>query len=157
MLEFLLQKDHFHYPEQMWVFLPLLVMCLWASYSDHKEHKVRRKILYGFGVIRFLLAYWYPVSLDTILGGFVGFISIFGLVYILYSKRMGGDIRLATVIGLWLGAAPMFIAWLIAMACLILGFVVVIFVLKQRAIISFAICLTIGTVCALLLPYIMGW
>lgn len=151
------QKDSVHYPEHMWVFLPLLIMCLLASYTDFKEHRISKKMVYGFGVVRFLMAYWYPVSLDTILGGFVGFILIFGFAYVLNSKHMAGDIRLSAVIGLWLGTAPMLAAWIIAFACLILGFVVVIFVLKQRKIVPFACCLTVGVVYALLLPYIMGW
>lgn len=158
MSEFLLPlKDYFHYPEHMWVFLPLLLMCLLASYTDFKEHKIRQKMVSVFLVIRFLLLFWYPVSLDTALGGLVGFSLLFGPAFVLNTNHMAGDIKLAFVIGLWLGAVPMFTAWVVAILWLIVGIVIVGPVLKRGKIVPFAPCLSIGVVATLLLPRMMGW
>lgn len=158
MLEFLLPlKGYFHNQEHMWVFLPLLIMCLLASYTDFKEHKIRQRMVSVFLLIRFLLFFWYPVNLDTVLGGLVGFFLLFGPAFVLNTNHMAGDIKLAFVIGLWLGAVPMVVAWVVAVLCLIMGIVIVGMILKKGEIVPFAPCLTIGVMVSLVLPYVMGW
>lgn len=103
----------FPYKEQLTVGL-LLSMCIFASMTDITENKVYNKMCIAYLVARLFACVVYPISLQTMIGGLVGFILLFAPAFILNTSHMAGDIKFAATLGLWIGPLPVLIALLSA-------------------------------------------
>lgn len=103
----------FPYKEQLTVGL-LLSMCIWASMTDITENKVYNKMCAAYVVARLFACVVYPITLQTMIGGLVGFILLFTPAFVLNTSHMAGDIKFAAVLGLWVGPLPILVALLSA-------------------------------------------
>lgn len=81
---------------------PLILIYLgMASYSDLKEKKIYDKLNTTFLAIRLLAAFAYPITLRSLIGMAFGFLIILVPAMIMLVP-MGGDIKFAAVLGLWI-------------------------------------------------------
>lgn len=70
--------------------------------------------------LRIAVVFWYPITLNTLIGGAVGFALLFIPAFILNTSHMAGDIKFAGVLGVWIGGLPVLCALLIATVLMIL-------------------------------------
>lgn len=73
-----------------------------ASYFDKKEMKIPNKLNLSFGIIRILLIPLVGIGFGNIYGMMFGFLIIL-IPAMIKNKPMGGDIKMMTVLGLYLG------------------------------------------------------
>lgn len=97
------------YSEPITVALFTLFLII-ATYTDLKATKIPDKLNAAFAIIRLLLIPIIGFTIYDFLGALIGFIGLFipGMVLM---KKMGGDIKCATVIGLYAGVylTPIFL------------------------------------------------
>jgi len=100
----------FNYSNTLAIFI-LLCFLIFNTYTDLKEYKIYNKSNLLLIILRLVLYPIFPLSLSNLLGGVFSFI-VFIIPAVMFMYRMGGDIKLATVIGFYLGlyTMPLFIA-----------------------------------------------
>lgn len=87
------------------VFLPLGVLLLICTYTDFKEKKVYNKYTYpfaGVGLLCHTMAYGVDGLVAALMGGIISF--VLGFIFFLTKGMRGGDVKLFTVVGIFLGA-----------------------------------------------------
>ncbi|WPS85487.1 A24 family peptidase (plasmid) [Brevibacillus halotolerans] len=89
------------------VFTTFLVL---ATISDVKTRKIPNMLNGIFMIARFILIPWLSFSMYDIAGGLVAFVALL-IPAIVKMQKMGGDIKMAGVIGLYTGVylVPVFI------------------------------------------------
>lgn len=91
-----------------YVLISLFSLLLIASYFDIKYKIIPDKLNLIFLVIRLLLSFIIGIKLDNIFGLIVGFLLVL-IPAMIKNKPMGGDIKLMTVLGFYLGVKNIFI------------------------------------------------
>jgi len=89
---------------QLFVLLPLGIILSIATFTDLKEKKVYNKLTYpsvGIG----LLCHTIALGWEGLLAGFLGALALFGASLLLFigGAMRGGDVKLLTVVGAFLG------------------------------------------------------
>lgn len=114
-------NDFFTFPVTNWIVVGILTsMLIWASITDIKYNKVYHKMDLLYLGLRIAVVFWYPITLNTLIGGAVGFALLFIPAFILNTSHMAGDIKFAGVLGVWIGGLPVLCALLIATVLMIL-------------------------------------
>ena len=148
-------SSFFILPDSIPVILMIVSLFMFASYTDIKENKVYQKMCLAYIILRILVYPLYPVTLDTLLGGVIGFMLLFLPAFILNTSHMAGDIKFSATLGLWMGGLPMLFGLLLGTAI----FIVTVFVRKKglMGIMPFAPFISIGCFLMIMLPYFVGW
>lgn len=73
-----------------------------AAYIDFKKHIIPNWLNLSFFVLRFALIPLYTLDMFHIYGAIFGF-AMFFIPALLLKQDIGGDIKMATVLGIWLG------------------------------------------------------
>lgn len=148
-------SDFFILPDSIPVILIIVSLLMWASYTDIKVNKVYQKMCIFYAVLRLAVIPLYPVTIDTFIGGFIGFILLFLPAFILNTSHMAGDIKFSAVLGLWMGGVPMLFGLLLGTVI----FIVAIIIRKKGllGIMPFAPFISIGCFLMIMVPYLVGW
>lgn len=148
-------SDFFILPDSIPVILIIVSLLMWASYTDIKVNKVYQKMCIFYAVLRLAVIPLYPVTIDTFVGGFIGFILLFLPAFILNTSHMAGDIKFSTVLGLWMGGVPMLFGLLLGTVI----FIIAIIIRKKGllGIMPFAPFISIGCFLMIMVPYLVGW
>lgn len=106
-------------PMQLLIYAPLFVFMGFASYIDSHELRIPDRLNLCMFFLRLLVIPIFPIEVTHILGGILGglFILIPAMIIL---KPMGGDIKFATVLGLWIGDVSIFIVMVISAITFIL-------------------------------------
>lgn len=80
----------------------ILIYLILASISDIKEKKIYDRLNLAFLILRLFAAYVYPISTRSLIGMIFGFLIIL-IPAMIMLVPMGGDIKFAAVLGLWIG------------------------------------------------------
>src|SRR5690242_13454132 len=96
-------------------YLPLLSLLIWAAIEDLKSRRIPNWLTFALalGGVASSLMFARPIGLgDAMLGMLVGF----ALPFVLFSLGAlgGGDVKLLAALGVWLGPAGAFRAFIIA-------------------------------------------
>lgn len=148
-------SDFFILPDSIPVILIIVSLLMWASYTDIKVNKVYQKMCIFYAVLRLAVIPLYPVTIDTFIGGFIGFILLFLPAFILNTSHMAGDIKFSAVLGLWMGGVPMLFGLLLGTVI----FIIAIIIRKKGllGIMPFAPFISIGCFLMIMVPYLVGW
>ncbi len=89
---------------QLYVLIPLGIVLLIATYTDLKEKKVYNKLTYpavGVGLICHTLA----LGIEGLISALIGAVALFAAALLLFigGAMRGGDVKLLTVVGAFLG------------------------------------------------------
>ncbi len=89
---------------QFFVLVPLAIVLLIATFTDLKEKKVYNKLTYpavGVGILCHTLA----LGIDGLVSALIGGVALFGAALLLFigGAMRGGDVKLLTVVGAFLG------------------------------------------------------
>lgn len=139
------------YTEQV-VFGLLFSMLIWASMTDILENKVYNKMCLTYAVARLCISFIYPITAQTLIGGFVGALLLFLPAFLINTSHMAGDIKFAGVLGLWLGP----IAIMIALVICTFTFIIISLVKKKglHGVLPYAPFISFGCLCTILLQYV---
>lgn len=91
-----------------YIFLPVLIFLLLASYFDIKYRKIPNKLNLLFFIIRFAMIPLVGFSASNIYGFLFGFFIIL-IPAMIVCKPMGGDIKAMAVLGLYLELLGIFV------------------------------------------------
>lgn len=80
----------------------ILIFLIYAAYTDIRERKVTNKTNLCFLLMRTILILVKPITADNLLGMVLGCIVILIPAMVL-NKKAGGDIKLTSVLGYWVG------------------------------------------------------
>ncbi|MBP1308771.1 Flp pilus assembly protein protease CpaA [Paenibacillus sp. 1182] len=81
-----------------------------ATIIDVKFRKIPNKLNLGFVLVRLILIPWFPFSILDLIGAVIAFIALL-IPAMVKNHKMGGDIKMAGVVGLYMGMylVPIFI------------------------------------------------
>lgn len=148
-------SDFFILPDSLPIILMIVSMLVWASYTDIKVNKVYQKMCLGYAILRVAVFPLYPISMNTVLGGVVGFLLLFLPAFLLNTSHMAGDIKFSAVLGLWMGGVPMLFGLLIGTIIFILAILI-----RRKGLLGimpFAPFISIGCFIMIMIPYLAGW
>ena len=144
-----------------WYMAPVIIFyILAASYTDAKQKKIYDKLNISLLILRLVSASIYPITSRHLIG------AIFGLLIILIPAMimnipMGGDIKFAAVLGLWISDSGIYVSLAIgAILFIIYGLAAK---KKRKEMVPLGPFISIGCLCimviyyALALPYILEY
>lgn len=89
--------------------LIIFVYLLLAAIFDYKNLRIPNKLQITFLIVRGLMMFFgYEINKENIIGAIVGFLIVFIPAFIMNSP-MGGDIKLVSILGLYLGIEKLLI------------------------------------------------
>ncbi|WP_373262073.1 prepilin peptidase [Hungatella hathewayi] len=100
-------------PRDLIYSIPVIIFISIASRIDLKIMKIPNKLNYTMILLRLALAVYIPIQASNILGFVIGgaLILIPAMIVI---KPMGGDIKFAAALGLWIGDISIFLTMILA-------------------------------------------
>lgn len=94
------------------LFAILFIYLAIAAYIDFKSLTIPNKLNMLFFVIFLIFLFFLPNKLDHVYGALLGFFLLFIPAFI-RNQPMGGDIKMSTVLGLYLGVKPLLLLFFI--------------------------------------------
>lgn len=89
-------------PKDLLPLIPVFIFIAIAAYIDQKEMRIPNQLNYGMMMFRFAFIPFLPLEAKYLIGFIIGG-AIIMIPAMIILKPMGGDIKFAAALGLWVG------------------------------------------------------